>query len=128
MAVIYPEVEDRVSMVETILDTVTNWEEPGIINWPEPVSEASPLHWAIFYDRTDVVTILLQRGALTTTTNNDGELPIHVAAREDRVDAFLMLRNANPASLDVKDKEGLTPIETARKHNSQKVLSVLDSL
>ena len=125
-AIFYLEVVDRVDMVETILDTVrtfANWPEPGIINWPTPVAKASPLHWAVFYGRTDVVDVLLQRGASLTSINEDGELPIHVAARGDQKDAFLKLKDANPESLKAKDNKGRTPIDTAREHNSQNVLS-----
>ena len=123
--VIDPAVTDRVGMVETILDTVIDWPEPGIINWPEPVGGASPLHWAAYYGHTDVIEILLQRGASLTSTNKDGELPIHVAARADQKDAFLKLRDANLELLKAVDNESQTPIETARKHNSQNVLSAL---
>ena len=122
-AIIFPEVIDKVSIVKAILNLDRIW--PEIINWPEPVYGGTPLHWAAYKDDTDVIEVLLEKGAALTSVNREGELPLHVAAREDQLDAFLMLRKANPASLDVKDKKGLTPIKTARKHNSQQVLSAL---
>ncbi len=126
MAIIYPEVTDRAGMVEAILDLDNIW--PAIINWPEPVYSGTPLHWAAYEGDIDVINVLLEKGAVLTSVNKDGEIPLHVAAREDQVDAFLMLRDANPASLDVKDSEGLTPIDTAARHSSQKILSVLGLL
>ena len=125
MALVHPETKDRAGMVETILDTVTNWSEPGIINWPEPVYGGSPLHWAAAKGYADVIDIFLQRGARLDATNKAEELPIHVAARANQKDVFLKLRDANPESLNAVDNEGLTPIETAREHNSQNVLSAL---
>ncbi len=126
-AIIFPEVRDRVSMVKAILDAtaLVDWPEPGIINWPTRLAEASPLHWVAFYGRTDVVNVLLLRGASLTTLNEDGELPIHVAARVNQVDIFLMLKNSNSTLLDAKDDRGRTPIDTARKHDSTNVLSAL---
>ena len=60
---------DRVGMVETILDTVVDWPEPGIVNWPEPISEGSPLHWAVWHGRADVIDVLLERGARLDAKN-----------------------------------------------------------
>ena len=96
-AIFFREVKDRAHMIEAILDAVgDDWPEPGIINWPTPIAEASPLHWAAFYGRTDAVNVLVDRGASLTSINEDGELPIHVAARVNHKNAFLKLRDANP--------------------------------
>ena len=127
VAIAFPEVEDRVNMVKAILDAtaLVDWPEPGIINWPTHLAEASPLHFAAFYGRIDVVSVLLEEEASLTSINEDGELPIHVAARVDQVDIFLMLMNSDSNLLNAKDDRGRTPIDTAREHNSANVLSVL---
>ena len=116
---------DRVGMVETILDTVVDWPEPGIVNWPEPISEGSPLHWAVWHGRADVIDVLLERGARLDAKNKDGELPIHIAARLDNVDAFLLLKNTDLNLLGIFDGKGQTPINTVDRHNSLKILSAL---
>ena len=122
-AVIFP-IKDLADMIEAILDAVAD-DWPEIINLATPVAEASPLHWAVYYGRVDAVNVFIRRGASLTSINEDGELPIHVAARVDQMDIFLMLKNSNPNSLNAKDDKGRTPIDTAREHNSQKILSAL---
>ena len=124
-AVTHLEVTNRVDMIETILDTITTWPEPRIIDWPDRVYGNTPLHWAAAYGHTDVIHVLLQRGARLDIVNKDGELPIHVAARTDQAESFLILKDANPILLEAVDREGQTPIDIARAHNSERVLSDL---
>ena len=119
-------IRNRISMVEMILKAGRS--ELEIINSPDRTYGNTPLHWAAHKGYTDVMKILLERGARLDIKNNDGELPLHVAARKDRMKAFLMLRNANPSLLDVKNNKGLTPVDIARAHNSQKILSFLNSV
>ena len=119
------EMTDRVGMVETILDTVVDWLEPGIVNWPEPITGNFPLHWAVWHGRVDVINVLLQRGAYLDAKNNDGEVPLHVAARANQKDVFLKLKDANPDLLNAVDSAGRAPIDTAWEHESQDVLSAL---
>ena len=120
IAIIYPEVVDRASMVKGILGLDKIWLD--IIDQPDTVYGASPLHWAAFYGHTDVIRVLLQRGALLTSINKDGELPIHVAARNNQKEAFSILRCADPKLINALDNEGQTPIEVAQKWKAQKVL------
>ena len=129
MAIISPNMNenDRVGMVEAILDAVADdWSEPGIINWPEPTDGGSPLHWAAFHDRVDTIRVLLQRGARLDAKNKDGELPIHVAARTNKVEAFFIMLMKNPDLLNARDDKGRTPIDTARKHGSRNILLALN--
>ena len=125
-AIMSPNIKDRASMIETILETVPAWPEPGIINWPEPIHGNSPLHLVALEGYVDVVDVLLQRGASLTSINEDGELPIHVAARSNQEDVFLELKDANPDLLNARDDKGQTPRDTAKEHNSQDVLFALD--
>ena len=124
-AIISPNIKDRANMIETILDSVPDWPEPGIINWPEPIHGNGPLHLAASEGYLDVVDILLQKRASLTSTNEDGELPIHVAARANQEDVFLELKDADPTLLDARDDKGRTPRDTAKEHGSQSVLSAL---
>ena len=126
-AISYSEVTDRVGMIEIILDKVTILE-PEFIKWPERIYGNSPLHQAASYGLIDVIRALLQRGAPLGAKNKDGELPIHVAARFDQLEAFVILMNANPTLLKAADKKGQTPIGTARAHNSQRIVTVLSRL
>ena len=122
-ALIHPSTPDRVGMVETILDTVTDW--PEIINWPEPVYGGTPLHWAAIGGYFDVIYALLERGARLDVRNKEGEYPIHVAARANQKEAFAALMYANSILLYHDDNKGRNVMETARAHNSQEVLLVL---
>ena len=124
MAINYPEeMIDRIGMVKTILGL--DGISPDIIQQPEPACGASPLHWAAYRGYVDIVDVLLERGARIDSKNNDGEVPLHVAARAGQKDAFLKLKDANLDLLNAVDNEGRTPIVTAQKHNSQGILSVL---
>ena len=126
-ALIHSETTDRLSMVKTILDTVgNNWPEPGIINWPEPIYGGAPLHWAAVKGYSDVIDFLIERGARLDVKNKEGEYPIHVAARANQKDAFAVLMYANHILLYHDDDKGQNVMETARAHNSQEILSVLN--
>ena len=125
LATIYRRIPNRIGMIETILDTITTWPEPGIINWPDIVSVDSPLHWAASKGRTDVINVLLKEGANLRVENKDGELPIHVAACFDQLEAFEMLIGVNAILIEAVDDKGQTPVEIARANDSQKILSEL---
>ncbi len=43
----------------------------------------TPLHYAVLYRYTDIVRILIQHGAKTTTKDNDGKTPLDFIKTED---------------------------------------------
>ena len=129
IAVFYPEVANQAAMVEEILDRTAHLPtDLKFIDWPDPVYQFTPLHWAAYTGHVDAITVLLKRGASLTVANGNGELPIHVAARNDQVEAFLKLRDAGPNLLEIVDNELQTPVDTAEKHDSEKILSALGLL
>lgn len=120
IAVIYRETRSRPRIIGIILD-----EEPTLIGEKDLDTQATALHWAAFNGYTDAIAMLLERGALPAEVNADGETPLHVAARVDQVEAFLMLKESYPSLMEAVDEHGRTPSQTANHYNSQKVKMVI---
>jgi len=89
-----------------------------------------PLHVAIVQhapDRPDQVAQLLDAGAGIGAQDDFGDTPLHQAAMfgKIRILKYLLERGADPS---VKNKEGLTPLELARKHRRTEAAEHLEAL
>lgn len=109
----------RTTMARLILDT-----EPSLLYTVDLIYRSTPLHWAGFYGDIESMTLFLERGLSPTVLNGNGETPLHVAARSNQVEAFLMLKDEDPSLVEVLDKDGRTPIESARHFRAWNVLRV----
>ncbi|KAK0622407.1 ankyrin repeat-containing domain protein [Immersiella caudata] len=100
-----------------------------VANIDSPAGEiaSSPLHQAIVVDSSKMVSFLLENGAKATEADDQGELPIHVAARLQRGQIMELLCSHSSAGLDVlkaKNKAGYTAVDLALQ-NPSKALDVL---
>ena len=83
------------------------------------------LQYAAWYNRTDVMHELLQRGAdVNKRDRNHGQTALHWSAMKNNTDAIRLLLE-NGASTTIKDAVGRTPIDWAREYNSQEALLLL---
>ena len=71
-----------------------------------------PLHVAAAHCCTNVVGLLLEKGAELELKGKTGETPLHVAAQEGCVDAVTMLVKKG-ADINARDKDGHTPLKRA---------------
>ena len=83
------------------------------------------LQRAAMENHTDVIHELLQRGADVNKRHRDyGLIALHYCAWYNRTDAIRLLLE-NGASTTIKDDEGRTPIDCARKYNNQEAVLLL---
>lgn len=68
----------------------------------------------------------MQLGANPAITDKDGWNAMHWAGFHGNPDAARELCKADVSLLDVTDKEGLTPIETAKKENNNEVAKIME--
>jgi peptidoglycan/LPS O-acetylase OafA/YrhL len=74
----------------------------------QPNSGASLLTTAAFYDQTEIVEMLLQKGANVNQVNRDGGTALHVAVFMGYAESARLLLDAG-ANPDAKDANGATP-------------------
>ena len=81
---------------------------------------------AAYYNRTDVVRCLLDKGANVNKQNrNDGETALHVASYYNYTDVMRMLLQ-HGARKDIKDNSGITPIDRARVCNNKEAVDLME--
>lgn len=72
----------------------------------------SLLHWACREGRTNIVDMLIQRGARINATNLGDDTPLHLAAAHGHRDVVLMLIQ-NKANINAINEHGNTPLHYA---------------
>lgn len=72
----------------------------------------SPLHWSCFAGRTNIVDMLLNRGARINATNMGDDTALHLAASHGHIDCVSLLLK-NKADVNVLNKHGNTPLHYA---------------
>ena len=110
----------RTTMAKLVLDA-----DPSLLQAVDFVYKANVLHWASSFGDIDAMDFYLKKGLSPTQVNGNGENPLHVAARSDQVEAFQMLAFIYPRLMEAVDKDGHTPMDSARHHNAEKVLEFL---
>ena len=68
------------------------------------------MHYAAFYDKKEMVEILIENGANVNATSNDLRIPLHRALVSTSYECILQLLQ-HGALMTAKDKDRLTPIE-----------------
>ena len=84
----------------------------------------SPLHWACFAGRTNIVDMLLNRGARINATNMGDDTALHLASSHGHVDCVnLLLRNK--ADVNALNEHGNTPLHYACFWGFQEISEML---
>ena len=71
------------------------------------------LHLAAKMDEAELVTFLITKGAKTKAKNNDGDIPLHVAIKNNALEATKTLVNFDAATIFEKDADGNYALELA---------------
>ena len=99
-----------------------------MINAGVPVHSRSEgytaLQLAAMSNRTDVVQVLLQKGADVNKQIDGGWTPLHYAAHWNSTNVIRVLMQQG-ASTNIKDKYGTTPLDIARELNKEEVVRLL---
>mmetsp|Transcript_3545 Transcript_3545/g.5029 ORF Transcript_3545/g.5029 Transcript_3545/m.5029 type:complete len:333 (-) Transcript_3545:479-1477(-) len=82
--------------------------------------------YAVEEDHLELVNVLLARGAVIESANEDGDRPIHFAAREGRSEVVSLLL-AKGAKISVANKKGKTPLQLAHEKGHMSILAELQS-
>lgn len=91
---------------------------------------ATPLHLATFYGRSEACRMLLNINVKIDSVDHNGQTPLHFAVIQGHIPVIKMLRNAG-ANINIKDVLNNTPASYCRnRHDIRKVLvdPALDSL
>jgi ankyrin repeat protein len=85
---------------------------------PHPPSHLTPLARAVTSNQVDIVKLLIELGADVNQLDGNGITPLQYAAFSDYGNAeVLNLLLLSGAEADVKNKDGFTAIDIARKYN-----------
>jgi len=98
-------------------------QNPDDLNLPDDAG-LTPLHLAASHCHTNVVTLLLDKGAKIDYPAKDGATPLHLAAQEgcaDAVDLFL----ARGALVNARDNQKRTPFVRAQQWHQDSTVQLL---
>jgi cytochrome c len=94
--------------VAVAADLATNFSD---LNLPDD-GGLTPLHLAAAHCHTNVVVLLLNKGASINRKGMGGATPLHLAAQEGCVDCIIVLLERG-AKINARDDEGRTPLKRA---------------
>lgn len=98
-------------------------EYPSDLNLPDDAG-LTPLHLASLQCRTNVITLLLSKGADINRQAKDETTPLHVAAQEGCGDAVSLLLEKG-AEINARDSQGRTPLKRAELWHQNAVAELL---
>ncbi|XP_076299445.1 uncharacterized protein LOC143218247 [Lasioglossum baleicum] len=80
---------------------------------------------AIGRNNIDDVKELINHGVSIDATNNEGQTPLHYAAKSDKLEVVKYLIEEKGANINVKDNDGQTPLHYAADHGKLEVVKYL---
>jgi len=98
-------------------------ENPGDLNLPDDAG-LTPLHLSASACHTNVVALLLDKGAKIDCPAKDDATPLHLAAQEGCVDAVNLLL-ARGANVNARDDKKRTPLVRAEQWHQDAVIPLL---
>jgi ankyrin repeat protein len=87
----------------------------------------SPLHVAAAHCCTNVMVLLIEKGAKLELRGKTGETPLHVAAQEGCTEAVALLISKG-ANINARDNEGRTPLKRAIDYEQNSTADLLRKL
>jgi len=98
-------------------------QDPGSVNLPDDAG-LTPLHLAASYCHTNVMLLLLDKGAWIDARAKGGITPLHIAAQEGCADAVNLLLMKG-ADINARDDQGNTPLKRAELWHQDVVVQIL---
>lgn len=98
-------------------------QHPDELNLPED-HELTALHLAAQNCHTNVVVLLLDKGAKINVTADDKATPLHLAAQEGCTDVVTVLL-ARSAKINLHDNQDRTPLKRAEQWHQDEVVQLL---
>ena len=87
-------------------------------------SLGSPLYCAVWSGNPEIVGLLLDSGASSTGTGENGETPLHLAVRKGYTDIVDLLLHRG-VDVNATDKNGLTPLDKAAEMRLSRIEETL---
>ena len=98
-------------------------QNPADLNLPDDAG-FTPLHLAAASCHTNVVMLLLNKGADVDSRAKDGSTPLHLAAQEGCVDVVTLLLSKG-AKINARDNQGRTPLRRAEQWHQDDIVQLL---
>jgi ankyrin repeat protein len=98
-------------------------KNPSDLNLPDDAG-LTPLHLAALHCHTNVVTLLLDKGAKVNPKGADGATPLHLAAQEGCANAVEELL-AKGAKVNARDDQDRTPLKRAEQWHQSAIAEIL---
>lgn len=98
-------------------------QHPDELNLPED-HELTPLHLAAQNCHTNVVVLLLDKGANINVTADDKATPLHLAAQEGCTDVVTVLLERS-AKINPRDNQNRTPLRRAEQWHQDDIVQLL---
>jgi ankyrin repeat protein len=102
-------------------DLATN---SGDLNLPDDAGR-TPLHLAATHCQTEVVQLLLDKGARIDAKATGGATPLHLAAQAGCAEVVSLLL-AKGAKVNARDDQGRTPLDRAQQWQQTNIVSLLE--
>lgn len=96
-------------------------DNPQGIRWYTP----TPLHYAVQFEHTDTITLLIKRGADVNARDSNCAAPLHIAAQKHRVDIVMILLE-HGANINATDLEDRTLLHYAAKWSTDILKRLLE--
>ena len=84
----------------------------------------TPLDYALMHCHTNVISLLLDRGAKLNVKADGGATPLHLAAQQGCLDGVKLLL-AKGANVNARDAQGKTPLDRALEWHRDAVVQFL---
>ena len=97
---------------------------PEDLNLPEDKGQETPLHLAAENCHSNVVVLLLDKGAKINMTDQAKATPLHLAAQEGCADVVEILL-ARGARVNERDDQGRTPLKRAELWHQDAIVPLL---
>lgn len=110
--------KEDVSLIRSLLE-----QNPELVHTKTP-GGSIPLHPAAFKDNTEIISLLISKGADVNSRNNEGWTPLFMASNYGRRKSVELLIN-NGADVNAKDNEGVTPLHIASMNGHKEVVDLL---
>jgi ankyrin repeat protein len=121
-------------LVQALLDKNIDLAKALIAQSADP-NEAGPafnqggtvLHLALLYGESEIIEMLVEKGANVDALNKDGETPLIYAIRHNNTQAGALFIEKG-AALDRKSNEGYTAMDYARFNRRTEILELLTAV